>query len=556
MKTIQFPLKKSTWAVAMALVIGGCFHEDSSNKDDNSDITPAAENTKHYFVAVDGEGNVNLYKDNGTTTTSIGSFRVSTSGGITLGEMHFHNGRAFIVIQGGLTASGADIGGGVAIVDMKAAIANPSGDVNSFMHIVPLTATKVGGPSRIVHTYVDPEGEHLWLNNDGPRGNTGDDSVFVINWQHPTVTEFHAYAAAVQASVEEIAVGDGHKKSAFSHGTIGGSPVPLRFATHNLSDQTVSVIDTASRTVIDTVCLNPLMDVDNDPNTPDACPTKTTFPGVTSANRRNAPHGMDYSVRSGKFYTGITSGLDSALAIIDARADAPFTLQHIFAGSGANQIPAAGYTHASHDGDYVYTDGYTGEQGYFSIVKAEPNAADTVHQVIGLGNLTASSFDISHMEHNHEGVVEHHVKIFVPSGFRVSGQLRDRIAAIEIDHETGKLKDCGDAFCDATKISYITIGNTRGEHRNGQISPDGMRAVYPNGDCKTTAAASASAETKAILEADDGPDCKTINVIDVTTYSVTKLPTAGRSPGSIGIISASAVTGASSGTGSGGGHDH
>jgi hypothetical protein len=575
MKMSAFPFKKTTLAAVVVVALGGCFHDESDSTDNrNVGATQTTETVKNYYAVVDGEGYVNLYKDfdetaGGTTTrktAAIGSFKVAS--GVTLGEIHFHHGRAFVVIQGGLKENGVDIGGGIAIVDMKAAIANPGADITTFVKIVSLKATMGVGVSRIVHTYADPDGEHLWLNNDGPRGDAGNDSVFIVNWHHPDATTLAAYAAEVQDSVEEIEVGDGHKKSAFSHGTINSTPVPLRFATHNLSDQSVTIIDNSNsmaRAVIDTVCLNPLADEDpNDPASPDVCPkdlgNTAEQNALDAVRRKNSPHGMDYSMHSGKFYTGITSGSDVALAIIDATAAAPFTLQKLMAGPitvdpNAPAIPAAGYTHASHDGEYVYTSGYKSGKGYFSIVKAEHDADDTVHQVIDLGNLTSSSFDISHMEHDHNGMVEHHVNILVPSGFRSVGQLNSKIALIEINHDTGKLSGCEAGFCETSRISYIDVGATRGEHRNGEITADGARAVYPNADCQGNYTGT-DTNLAGIINAPDTTDCKTINVIDVMTRTVAKLPTAGRNPGSVGIMSASEISGTPSDGGDDHGHTH
>lgn len=552
MNAMKFPFKKTALAAALTLAMAGCFHDDTNSKNDTEPTATEQDDTTNYFLVADGEGYVNIYKDNGVATTSTGNFKVSAAGGVTLGEMHFHHGRAFIVIQGGLKdVNGADIGGGVAIVDMKAAIANPGGDVSSFLKIVPLTTTQVtGGPSRIVHTYADPDGEHLWLNNDGPRGNNEPDSVFVINWHHPDAADLSAYAGEVTASVEEIAVGNGHKKSAFSYASTAMPNTPFRFATHNLTDQTVSIIDNGAtsltrHTVLATVDLK----------TTEQIFDQTLNGGAGGMrNKNNTPHGMDFSIASGRFYVGITPGEHMGLAVIDPAASN--TLTSISAGmdATAGQIPAGGYVHASHDGMYVYTVGYKSGHGYLSVIKAEAGMPDTVHQVIDLGDLSASSFDISHMEHVHSGHTEHHLTILVPGSFKSDTNLRNKVAVLEFDHDTGMLKTCSNVFCEASKIRYIDVGATRGEHRNGEISADGMRAVYPNSDCKGTASASASAPVKAIIEAEDGADCKTINVIDVMTGQKTAtVGTAGRNPSSVGILSKADLDGA---TTTSGGHDH
>jgi hypothetical protein len=353
--------------------------------------------------------------------------------------------------------------------------------------------------------------------------------------------------------IMEIDAGDGHKKSAFSHPMTGGAAgVKKYFATHNGTDQTITMIDNdeanhAAGThlkPVKTICINPFDSLSQ-------CPKPSPTPGESNSDMKNFPHGMDYSPVSGKFYLGITTGVDIAVAVVDAAAALPDVvdsrLQIIAGAANEGKIPAAGYVHTSHDGKWVYTVGYKNGMGYFSIVEPKAGAtADVVHQVIELGNLSASSFDVAHMEHAHGGTTEHHLKIFVPGSNRLSGGasvpgiLNASIAYVDIDHDTGKVKNCDANYCDASFVKYIDVGKGS-NHRNGVISGDGMRAYYPNGgDC-------ADATTT---------HCKTINVIDTMTNVTAQISTAGQQPGSIGVLSKEALTGATSGGGGGDGHGH
>jgi DNA-binding beta-propeller fold protein YncE len=301
-----------------------------------------------------------------------------------------------------------------------------------------------------------------------------------------------------------ITVGDGHKKSAFSDASLSSSAGNY-FATHNLTSRSVSIIN----------------------NPPDG--TVVT----RDLGASNIPHGLDFSPTSGHFYVGITNGVENAVSIIDA-TDANLPITHIPVGDPLNNaIPAAGYVHA-HDSK-VYTVGYVAGQngepghGYLSIIDTTD---DSVAQVIDLGDVSASSFNISHMEMDHGGgmtMVE--MKAWIPSTSK--GGEKDVVAVVSLDHMTGLQED-------GTEVRHITIG-AGGDHRNGKITPDGMHAIFPNGgDCGAT-------------HADHGPDCTSISIVDTMTETViATVQTVGHEPGNIGIVDAAGVTGGSSG----GGHDH
>ncbi|MCI0505790.1 MAG: hypothetical protein L0Z73_06720 [Gammaproteobacteria bacterium] len=483
-----------------ALALSGC----SSGGDDggsNPATTPAA--VLNYIFATDHEGYVTVATHNeDNTITDITNFHpLNLSEGIlTLGEIHLAHGRLFVVISEGLTNDSDEfIGGGLFIVNLTTMLP----EIRSMP--TTLTTAAGGGPttSRFVHTYMDPDGHHLWMNNDGETAEPGTaDSVFRINIDPMDAEYLH---------FEEIVVGNGHKKSAFSYPVVNGTQALNLFATHNLSDESISVID-------------------NDPLSPTFLQVLTT---VDLSSGTNTLHGMGFSPLSGHIYTGVTPGVDIGLSIIDATS-AALTHSTIDAGMdmGMNQIPAAGYVKVSHDGRWVMTVGYVNEIGYLSIVDAQNE--DTVTDVIPLGNLSASSFNISEMDMDGDMIMDH-VKVFIPSRQTTASdnEITTQIAVIDLNLETGEGSD----------PRYIDV-YAGPDHRNGRLSHDNMFAYYPNGgDCGAT-------------HDQHGPGCYLISIIDaMSELVVAEMHTAGHEPGNILVVPASEITGVDPGTG-GGGHDH
>ena len=362
----------------------------------------------------------------------------------TMGEVHYSPdfSKAIVIIREGFIGPTQGlVSSGIVIVDMQSLLIEET---------VVLESLKTGNPSRLVHAYDDPDGKHLWLNNDGPRGEGPEveatDSVFRVNVD-PSDSNYLQWT--------EIVTGAGHHKSAHSFPTQEAPNARLLFATSNISDRSISVVD-------------------NDPTSPTFLQVIKTVPPINPPGNREmvgvdlVPHGMDYSEVSGHLYSGATSPLSCAVTVIDTTREG-LPVSCIPAGTGPGQIPAAGYIHAAHHGEIVYTVGSkaadeeagTPGQGWLSAIDARNK--NKVIAVVDLGDVGAGSID------------ENGKKTYLPSNNRRG---RTNVAVV-VD-------------IDPTSPTYhqwlrdVTIGES-GSHRNGEVSPAGDYAFYPNtcDDCNT-----------------------------------------------------------------------
>ncbi len=516
---MTFKRTKLSLAMVAALALGACGSDDDTSAPlANAPTPPTVETAKYLVFAVDGEGYVNTYaNDGGSQIVPVGTAQQpknSADGLLTLGEIHFNGAksRAFIVVQDGFVdGSSNPSGGGVIEIDTT------NGEIIRQLN---LPSTKTPNISRLVHSYVSPDGKYLWINNDGPSGNTDNDSVFRLNIDPTDTTDSDGDTSFVDdkyLDFVEIVVGNGHKKGAHASGqTNAGADIRPLFVTHNLSARTVSVID-------------------NDPNSP----TFLTVIKTVELGSGNTPHGMAFSQYGGHVYTGILSGdnADTALSILDATSP-DLTVTRIEAGMGANQIPAAGYVkafhshHAEEEGRWIFTAGHKDGKGYLSVVDAQTNQ---VKSVIDIGDTPTSSFVTTEVEHDGE----EHTLVFLGS---TGG--KTNMAVVHINNETGE------TVTGATIVqAHVGAGQS---HRNGKATDDGEHVFMPNGgDCANPSA------TPPVTT--NGPDCKTIAVYDARTGGVMKIETAGVKPGSMAVLKLRDTAGVSSGPiphSDGDDHDH
>jgi hypothetical protein len=554
------PIYKATLAAGVVAALSAC--GGGETPEDTSFVA------QNLLWSADSSGYVNVFADDGANRfTHVNSFQPKNALGqpLVIGELHFNAGKAFIVIQSGLvdtkdttdTSDDVKTGGGVAVYDLA---------TQKFEGTVSLVSNETGNESRIVHTYKDPNGNYLWLNNDGPRALTKpeapaadasqtvkdkydadlaaynasaakaaeDDSVFRLNWNPADAEGDDKFL-----SVVEIKTGNGHKKGAHSYkSVVAGQAEALPFYGVHNGDESLSIVgndpdntDSYLKVISKTEPVDPLRTWSMKSS------REITNSDGTKRLAKNGAHGMAYSPFSGKFYVGITAGEDLGMAIVDAKT-MDLTFSSIPAGDDATagQIPAGGYVKVSHDGKFVYTigsktitvDGAQEKHSFLSIIGAEPNGSDTVKQVIDLGEMTASSFNIA--EYDHDGHTE--VKLFIPSS--AGGHHKNVVKVIELDHETGVQKL-------DTAIETINVGMAQ-DHRNGFAHEGHRFAYYPNGgDCSATPAATTGGHTAHMTKvsarhAGERHDCRTVSVIDIeTNKEVHMFSTMGDKPGSLNV---------------------
>jgi hypothetical protein len=432
--------------------------------------TPAA----FLILATDTGRTLTMFKATGTglsVRTPIPQSGVRSSFlDMDLGEMHFANGRAFVLVTSGMTGPSPALlpSGGLHVVDIAS-----QGAENR----ISLPSALTGRESRPSHASLDPEGKFLWVHNDGPSNDPGADSVFRVNVNPADIDADTGYLTAV-----EVVVGNGHQTGAFSR--------PSTYSALTRRAKKLAVIGSQVEQRLDVI--------DDDS-------TSATYGQVIKVVHHVgvAPHGMAYSTVSGHVYVGLTDGgmliLDTTStalltdADVDLANEVDASIKIIPAGTGVDQIPRAGYTHAARDGTTVYTVGYDGAtgKGYLSAIDASDH--DRVIKVLELGDVAVGSIDEKSGD-----------KLYLPS--TNAGLERHAILVVNIADPTSSTY--------LTVLQTITVGEA-GEARDGEVSLNGLLAVYP----------------------DTCPTCKTVRVIDTATDRVIDILTlTGPASSTVGMV--------------------
>ena len=456
---------------------------------------------KYLVAATDQSGFISFYGDNGgdkvaklvddtNAIITAGPYHQGQDLGspvLGLGEVHFSkNGKKIFVVASSNVMNGATlVGGGLLVFGAETLVLQAT---------IPMPVSKTGHPSRLVHAYLDHDGQHVWLTNDGP---SADDPATPIDERSQPDSIFRVNIDAADANykkVDEVLVGDGHQGGASSFKFDQQQSARALFATHNMSAQTISIID-------------------NDPSS-------TTFLAVTNTvdlkigGKTNIPGGMDYSLMTGKIYTGITNGAEMALSIIDTK-DSNLATSSLPVGAVVDgKIPAAGFVRAVDTdeavGRWVLTVGYKNNHGYLSVV--DPTT-DTVKDVIDLGDLKASRFDYARVSGNNE----RHFLVFVAgTNANPAPALAKKIAVVRIDEDSGMRP------VDHQRVTLVDVDAATDE-RNGVMTPGNEHVYYANGGGQC-----------AVEPRDDS--CRSINVINVADLTVSKITTAGIGPASIAVL--------------------
>ncbi|MDC4227730.1 MAG: hypothetical protein MPW15_26770 [Candidatus Manganitrophus sp.] len=411
---------------------------------------------------------------------------------LPLGEIHLANGKAFVVITSGLTGPAPDNlpSGGLAVVDVD--------DPDTLETTLVLASAATGRGSRIVHTFIDPEGKFLWAHNDGPSGDANPDSVFRVDVDP---------ASPTYLTPSETVVGNGHKKAALGFPTTTQPTARMVYVVSSLTERRIDVIDRD--------------------------PASGTFGQVIKIIRNvpASPHGMDYSPNSGRSFSGITGGgmvsvdgtlLDTANITNFPDVDCapggvppaspggtPYTggipvtddncvgspatpgagqedpsVFVLSTGAGSNTTLIGGYVHVvtnDHDEDTVYTAGRSGAASMAWLTAVNPGSGSTPPGAgtdgvvaIELGDMAPSNFSVSHAAH----------KAYVPSSG--GGTINDQVKVVDVDHDSATHNQV---------INTITVGTATGENRNIQASPDGRLVMAPNTSTNTVSVIDTETDT-------------------------------------------------------------
>lgn len=570
---------KSALVLATSLALWACAGDDTpialpggsnSGNPSSTPQVPSVSGYKYLIVAGDENGNINFFGDDGDMMVMpladpsdaghdyVLSPQNSAEEKYAFGETHIVETEAgdhfalMLVKRHVLNDAGVEVGGGVAVIDLeRMALAG----------IIPLPSAMTGKMSVPTHATLAPDGGSLWINNDGPsddpatpaREDAGPDSVFILHVADLSVMTDAAGDLMLDhfEAPEEFLAGDGAKLAAFAHHVDGNPEAHSWYVATNATDQTITVADYSD---IENVAV---------------IETLNSNAHLAPVAKRNAPAGAAFSPVSGKVYVGVSSGVDVAVATIDATVDAgavPMLDVTTFkvGNAAAKKIPAAGFVTTSHDGAFVFTVGYVpgtaaapdSGVGYLSIIDAH---TDTVTDVVELGNLYANNIVV------HEDETTMELKVFIPGAdmmmadpldpaiqIEVPGILNDHLAVVTVDHETGVAM----THADNMRVEYIDVPKGAAQ-RAGQITMMGEHLIIPAGN----AAECAVDHHPHNLAEVASNDCQTLTVIHVADNEVIEhVQMMGHAPGGFGVweivMPTSAPPAGSSGGGSSGGHGH
>ncbi len=361
-----------------------------------------------------------------------------------------------------------------------------------------------------VHGYRDPsDGVLIWALNDGDAtggvcktagpGGTATNSVTVIQ-NHEVDGGGGGGAGSGQTTLgvvlKEICVGRGHHKAAFSYPSADQPDVLRRAFVSNISDGTVSVIDSepSSANYLAVIATVDLCDAAKQ-----ACDADLTTPNGA------VPHGIDYSPVSGKVYNanvgyGTVSVIDAKTAVIDATVDVGF----------------ANKAHVSPDGRFLVVKGTNTSSDAAHVIGrlSVLNVADNAVTTIDLPDLHPDSFEFTP-----EGA-----KLYVATATSVAKVADPNNPAAKIDNATQKanLKNNVLLAFDASTLPVLSapveipVGKALGDHRS--LALHEMLG---------------KAEHVWVANPDDG----TVSVVDPETDTVVDTVTLGGEPASIAVLS-------------------
>jgi YVTN family beta-propeller protein len=369
-----------------------------------------------------------------------------------------------------------------------------------------------------VHGYRDPsDGTLIWVLNDanatnGPcltaRGGAATTSVTVI--QNHEVDGGGGGGGSGQATLgivlEEICVGRGHHKAAFSYPSLTHPNVPRRAFVSNISDGTVTVIDSnpAAATFGDVIATVDLCD-----------PAKRTCDTDLTTNSGAVPHGIDYSPVSGLIYNA-NVGYGTVWAI-DPITPALFDVDSSTPEIDPINVGFANKAHVSPDGRFL-------------VVKGTDTASNPDHvvgrlSVVNLSNHSVHPFNLTDIHPDSFEFSPDGSKLYVTSATSVGKVLSDPAdpTSVQIDNASQKaaIKNNVLLSFDASGLPQlpspieIPVGVAGHDHR--------ALAIHEHNGV---------AEHVWVPNPDDG----TVSVVDAESDTVVDTVTVGGEPSSIAVL--------------------
>ena len=470
MKNVKKKIIKITLGfMALSFILLGCNQLKKKDNGTNNFLVAllglSSNPDTWFFVSNSGGANLSAYTHSSAGVNTLA--KTIALPATSSGEMHgTHTGHIFVAMKNENS---------VGVLDMS------SGS--------PEFIQSLQAGTRPNHMYLSPNGETLWVMNDGNAAapdkgadmincDTNSASVTVI--QDGAEGKTGAQNARV---LKTICVGRGHHKAAFS-------TTPLRAFVSNITDGTITVIDAdpASQSYLNVIKTISLCDQAKETALAKGitCPLTDPAPGVINSS---APHGIAYSPISGKIYNSSTGY--GTVAVIDATT---------FAMSSV-QVGYTGTLHMSVNNDYV-------------VLKGVDSNTDLNHvigkmNVIRVSDNTVNTVDLMDVSPDHFMFTPDGSRLYVVSATKGAGaQLTNLKNDVVLVYDSSNLPQL-------TFMQEIKVGVATASHRSLDIiSHDGipMNIIVPNdGDQNVSVIDYATNTVKETLSFDGIPNSVYVN---------------------------------------------
>lgn len=415
----------SVLLVAAGMISGcGSVKNDKSNKQNNvfAAFLALAQNQVWFFVSNSTGANMYAYSHSALGNNLAQTITLpSTSSGEMVGA---HTGHVYVVMKGDNS--------GVGVIDTSSG--------------TPVLTKSLTVGVRPGHMYLSPDGEHIWVMNDGNAAapdkgadmtncNTNQASISVIKDGGAGAT-----GDAAAKVLKTVCIGRGHHKAAFSTS-------PSRAFVSNITDGTITVIDADPASITFMTVLSTL-------SLCDSVKEATTCPvGTLGTTNSATPHGIAYSSVSGKIYNSNT-GYGTVTAIK--------------ASTLVMETIAVGFTgtmHASPDGKFMALRGSDTKSDANHVIGKVNVISVTDHQV---KTVSVPDFYPDHLMFNHDVTRLYVVSATGGTGNQLTN-LKNNVMMVYNASNSPEL----------TLVKEVEVGQAGGSHRSLDIISNNS-IVVPN----------------------------------------------------------------------------